>query len=75
MTGDRVHLLHDVLHVMPCLERRELELDDQPIDLVEHEDGHDVLVPCLLKHCVRLDTYALDSVHDQQRAIGEPRCG
>ena len=68
VAGERVHLVDDVLEVLPRLERRELELGDEPVDLVEDEHRHDALLPRLLEHRVRLRAHALDRVdHEQGR--------
>ena len=73
VAGDRIHLLHHIFHVVPGLKRRELELNDKPIDLVEHEHRHHVLVPRLLEHRVSLHADALDGIDDEQRAIRQAR--
>ena len=73
VAGERVHLVDDVLEVLPRLERRELELGDEAVDLVEHEHRHDALLPRLLEHRVRLRAHALDRVDHEQRAVAQPR--
>ena len=74
MAGDGVDLLDHILHVVPRLQRRKLQLRDQPIDLVEHKHGHDVLLPRLLQNGVRLHADALHCVDDEEGAVTQP-CG
>jgi hypothetical protein len=72
---DGVDVGDDVVELGVCLSRREVELGDEAVELIEHEAGAEALDECLAQHNVGLDLHAFDDVNEDERRVGEVRNG
>mmetsp|Transcript_14461 Transcript_14461/g.37262 ORF Transcript_14461/g.37262 Transcript_14461/m.37262 type:complete len:589 (-) Transcript_14461:108-1874(-) len=72
---DDVGVLDDAEEVGVGLLSLEHELQEAPIHLVDGEDGADPLSEGLSQHGLGLDAHALDTVHDDERSVGDTEGG
>mmetsp|Transcript_46784 Transcript_46784/g.113976 ORF Transcript_46784/g.113976 Transcript_46784/m.113976 type:complete len:318 (+) Transcript_46784:2121-3074(+) len=67
--NEAVHLLNHVLQLEVGVLGRELELEDEPVDLVDNERDGLLLEACHLDHAIRVEHHPLHSINHQQKPV------
>jgi hypothetical protein len=68
---DNVGVLNDTLELLIHVLTLDLELKDTSVNLVDEEDGLDLLTECLSKHGFGLHADTLDVIDDDESTIGD----
>ena len=72
---DDVHVLNNLVEGLVTVLGLVLQLQEDTIHLVDHEDGLDTLTESLTQHGLGLDTDTLNTIDDDQSTIGNTESG